>query len=154
MKFIAVVAALATTALAQSIAIGVPAAGSNIFPGESLNVEVDLPQTLTGTREVAIAIGLLSCNQFGGDCGNIDVSQDLGTILFSGDYNPQLSDPSKPPFQHFSVPVPVSLPIGTASLNVAHFSLVGAGPEAFFEVKNITLNVVPGPSVAGRRLIL
>lgn len=75
---------------------------------------------------MSVAIGLLSCASFpDGSCDFIDVSQDLGTVLFAGPYAPQLTDSAKPPNENFTVQVPDSLPLGTASLNVAHFSLVG-----------------------------
>ncbi|KAI0075758.1 hypothetical protein K474DRAFT_1559154, partial [Panus rudis PR-1116 ss-1] len=135
---------LAASAFAQRIAIGAPADQASISPGQSITVEVDRPNSLTGSQEVAIAITLVSCTSFpDGQCGSVDTSQRLGTTLYSGSYNPQYQQGafSKPPHQNFTVTVPETIAQGQASLSVVHLSLVGAGPFPFLEVANRTLNV-------------
>lgn len=47
MKYFAVVAALATTCLAQTIAISAPAANSTVSAGQSITVQVDEPVRFT-----------------------------------------------------------------------------------------------------------
>jgi len=147
MKSILFALCLAASAFAQSIEIGAPAEYSSITPGSNITVQVDRPDTLTGSQEVAIVIALNSCVGHGpnGSCSNFDVTQDLGHILYVGPYSPAFHDgsglPEEPPYQNFSVQVP-DLPQGEAALTVSHFSLIGAGPFPNLEVKNITLNVV------------
>ncbi|KAK7681673.1 hypothetical protein QCA50_015407 [Cerrena zonata] len=143
MKSFFVLAALATSALAQRIAIGIPTDRQEIPAGSNFTVEVDRPNSLTGSTEVAIAIGLASCSRFpGGSCASLDPSELLGTILYAGPYSPQLSNSSKPPHQNFTVTIPNDFPHGDASFTVSHFSLVGAGPFAFFETQNTTVQIV------------
>lgn len=43
MKYFATLAALATTALAQGVFIGAPAANSSVYPGQWITVEVEQP---------------------------------------------------------------------------------------------------------------
>ncbi|TFK49566.1 hypothetical protein OE88DRAFT_1662087 [Heliocybe sulcata] len=140
-KSVFVLACLAASAMAQSIDIGAPANGSLVSSGTNIVVEVDRPDTLTGSQEVAIVIAIRSC--FGGVCANpADV---LGSILYTGSFNPAFtSEPgtgSKPPHQNISVAIPSTLQSGPATLSVTHLSLVGAGPFPLFEIKNVTLNV-------------
>lgn len=129
MRSLFTLAALVATAFAQGIAIGGPLEGSSISPGSNITVEVDRPNTLTGSQEVAIVIGLLSCASRG-TCDTFDVTEVIGSILYVGPYAPayQPATPGiawKPPYQNFSVQVPVGIPKGPASLTVSHFSLVG-----------------------------
>ncbi|CDO70838.1 hypothetical protein BN946_scf184801.g31 [Trametes cinnabarina] len=138
---------LAVAALGQRIAIGAPVEWSTVQPGQNITVEVDRPMTLSSSQEVAIVIGFWSCN--GHPCADMDVTEVMGQVVYSGPYNPKLQqgqEAEKPPYQNFTVTVPIQLPDGEASLNVAHFSLIGfqctkAGLEPFLEVANITLNV-------------
>lgn len=88
-----------------------------------------LQNTLTGSQEVAIVIGLLSCASRG-SCDTFDVSEVIGSVLYVGPYAPayQPATPGigwKPPYQNFTVHVPPAIPKGPASLTVSHFSLVG-----------------------------
>ncbi|OBZ68681.1 hypothetical protein A0H81_11015 [Grifola frondosa] len=144
MKSLFVLACLAASALAQGCAIGAPAEFSTVTPGSNITVEVDRPDTLTGSQEIAIVIGLATCvGRVDNECATFNVSEVLGQILYSGPYDPQFhfDEPSKPPYQNFTVQVPTSLPNGQASLSVSHFSLIGAGPFPFLEVLNTTLIV-------------
>ncbi|KDQ54518.1 hypothetical protein JAAARDRAFT_38192 [Jaapia argillacea MUCL 33604] len=139
MKSLVVVATLALSALAQSISIGAPAQGSTVCAGCNIKVEVDRPNSLTGSEEVAIIIAMRSCNS--GGC--ISPEDALGNVLYTGPYNPQYSTTpdGKPPHQNFTVEVPTSFITGPATLSVTHFSLIGAGPEPFLEFKNVTVHV-------------
>ncbi|KAJ7729797.1 hypothetical protein B0H16DRAFT_225176 [Mycena metata] len=130
---------LAATAFAQNIAIGSPADGSTVQAGSNISVEVDRPDTLTGSIEVAVVIAFLSCN---GRPACPVASEVLGSILYNGPFNPQfVTGVSRPPHQNFTVTVPSTVSSGPAQLAVSHFSLVGAGPFTFLETLNITLNV-------------
>ncbi|KAJ7694857.1 hypothetical protein B0H17DRAFT_931470 [Mycena rosella] len=145
MKFLSSLALsvmLATTAFAQSIAIGAPVDGSSVKAGSNITVEVDRPDTLTGSTEVAIVIGFLSCVPFPAGCPS--PSDIIGNILYNGPYDPEFHtnvSVSKPPHQNFTVTIPANARTGPAQLSVTHFSLVGAGPFPFLESRNITINV-------------
>ncbi|KAI0916737.1 hypothetical protein AcW1_007895 [Taiwanofungus camphoratus] len=145
-KSLFVLSCVVASAFAQNIAIGAPLEYTTVSPGTNITVEVDRPDTLTGSTEVAIAICLKTCAGYDGGCASFDVTQDLGDILYMGSYDPEFhSDVPgagwKPPYQNFSVQVPSGLQSGQAAITVSHFSLVGAGPYPMFEVKNITVIV-------------
>ncbi|KIM40879.1 hypothetical protein M413DRAFT_72371 [Hebeloma cylindrosporum] len=125
------------TAVSQGIAIGFPKDGASVAAGSRITVEVDRPDTLTGSTEVAIAIGINSCHNMA--C--IPSGDVFGSILYNGPYNPQFQTGAtfKPPHQNFTVLVPSSIAKGPAQLGVLHVSLVGAGPQPFTQVLNITL---------------
>ncbi|KAJ7244432.1 hypothetical protein B0H12DRAFT_1054872 [Mycena haematopus] len=132
----------ATAALAQSVDIGAPADGSTVLHGSNITVEIDRPDTLTGSTEVAIVIGFWHCGSAASVCP--PPSDVLGTILYNGPYDPEFrtGGGSKPPYQNFTVTIPSTALPGKAQLGVAHLSLVGAGQYPFLETRNITLNVV------------
>ncbi|KAJ7244431.1 hypothetical protein B0H12DRAFT_1309555 [Mycena haematopus] len=133
--------AMLTIAFAQRADIGAPADGSTVRRGSKIIVEIDRPDTLTGSTEVAIIVGLWHCGGSESVCP--PPSEVLGTILYNGPYAPEFhNSDSKPPYQNFTVKIPLDAPIGKAQLGVAHLSLVGAGPFPFLETFNITLNVV------------
>ncbi|KAI0061527.1 hypothetical protein BV25DRAFT_1838998 [Artomyces pyxidatus] len=142
MKFalFAVLTSLAAAVSAQSITIGSPAVGTSITPGTNITVQVNRPNSLTGSQEVAIVISLAAC---AGPCP--DPADRLGSTLYAGSFNPQYPANPRPwdqPQQNFTVAVPAYLPAGPAQLSVVHLSLVAAGPFPLFEIKNTTLNVV------------
>ena len=84
-----------------------------------------MQDTLTGSQDVSIAIGLQTCSQFEDGCAPLPITEIMGDILYAGPYSPQLHETYKAPYQNFSVLVPESFPTGLASLSVAHFVLVG-----------------------------
>ncbi|OBZ66816.1 hypothetical protein A0H81_13332 [Grifola frondosa] len=147
MKLLSFLACFTASALAQRIAIGAPARFSTVARGSNITVEVDKPNALTGSKDIAIVIGLVSCNGHEkNECASFDVTQVVGQILYSGPYKPQYETqqpgvPFKPPYQNFTVQVPATFQKGQASLSVSHFSLVGAGPYPFLDVQNTTLIV-------------
>ncbi|KAF7377898.1 hypothetical protein MSAN_00213500 [Mycena sanguinolenta] len=131
-------------AFAQSVDIGAPADGTTVSAGSNITVEIDKPPTLTGSTEVAIIIGFLSCSGFASGCP--PPSEILGTILYNGPYDPEFHSTgggvNDRPYQNFTVTIPSSVSPGPAQLGVAHVALVGAGQYPFLETLNITLNVV------------
>ncbi|KAJ7621003.1 hypothetical protein FB45DRAFT_928101 [Roridomyces roridus] len=137
------VALLATTALAQNCVIGGPKNGTHVKPGKNITVEVDRPDSLTGSTEVAIIIGFMSCVGFpNSQCPPPD--ELIGSVLYNGPYNPQFHTnvtPTKPPYQNFSVMIPTTARKGVAQLSVTHVSLVGAGPFPLLESLNVSLIV-------------
>ncbi|KAF8810214.1 hypothetical protein BYT27DRAFT_7135037 [Phlegmacium glaucopus] len=134
-------AALITTCYAQAIDIGSPANGTSVTPGSSLVVEVDRPDSLTGSTEVVLLIAIESCGSE--PCpapGSV-----LGSILYNGPYDPQFQNsgpPNKPPYQNFTVTIPPALALAPAQLSVFHVALVGLGLEPLVETQAIVLNVV------------
>ncbi|KAI0317628.1 hypothetical protein OF83DRAFT_1120372 [Amylostereum chailletii] len=140
MKFLALLAAFATGALAQTIAIGYPTNGTSISAGTN-TVEVDRPDTLTGSQEIAIVIAIVPCNADGSCPNPVDR---LGTVLYTGSFDPEFPAfpaPRNVPQQNFTVTIPDSLSGEKALLSVVHFSLVGASPQPLFEIKDVTVNV-------------
>ncbi|KAF7368828.1 hypothetical protein MVEN_00208000 [Mycena venus] len=146
MKFfssLAMSAMLATTAFAQSAVIGAPLAGSAVQAGCNITVEVDRPNTLTGSTEVGIVIGFLSCVGFNSNVCP-PASEIMGSILYNGPYHPEFHtnvSRSKPPHQNFTVAIPTTAKTGPGQLSVAHFNLIGAGQFPFLETLNISVNV-------------
>ncbi|KAL0572878.1 hypothetical protein V5O48_009091 [Marasmius crinis-equi] len=142
MKFVSVAtfAALVATAFAQRAEIGSPKAGAQVTAGSSFSVQVDRPNSLTGSQEMSIVIGFQSCAS--SPCHA--PTDGIGRVLYSGAYNPQFSSPSDalPPHQNFDVTVPDSTPKGAAQLSLVHFSLVGASVVPLFETSTVDITVV------------
>ncbi|TDL16219.1 hypothetical protein BD410DRAFT_795557 [Rickenella mellea] len=134
MKFTLVPLTLALCAFAQNIAISAPTPGQSLFVGQSLMVQVQKGDTLTGSKDLAIAIAIAHCNQ--DPCE--DHSQDLGTVLYTGPYTPQGNALQ---FQNISVVLPSQFPNGPAVISVAHAVLIGAGPFLGTDVANVTVNM-------------
>ncbi|KAJ8462085.1 hypothetical protein ONZ51_g11132 [Trametes cubensis] len=141
MKFIVVLSALVSFVAAQGVLIKAPPPLSTFAPGDSFVVDVDRPDTLTGSQEVSVAIGLLSCvgEAPAGTCDGIDTSLEIGTVLYAGPYTPQIRPGGDDLFQNFTVTVPEGFTTGPAALSVAHFFLDGARAWPVVEVKNETV---------------
>jgi hypothetical protein len=78
--------------------------------------------SLTGSTELAVAIGLQSCPK--NHC--VPADEMLGTAqLYHGDFNPQYHEYYLPPYENFTVTIPASTPKGMAVVAVAHAALVG-----------------------------
>ncbi|KAI0366682.1 hypothetical protein BV20DRAFT_638057 [Pilatotrama ljubarskyi] len=124
--------------------IRAPPPRSTFSPGEQFVVDVDRPDTLTGSQEVSVAIGLLSClgQAPPGTCDGINTAEEIGTSLYAGPYTPQLRPGGSDLFQNFTVTVPVGFQKGAAALSVAHFSLVGARNWPTLEILNETVFIV------------
>ncbi|KAG2063956.1 hypothetical protein BDR04DRAFT_1122908 [Suillus decipiens] len=137
MKSVLSLALFAASALAQSAAIGYPPQGLSVSPGSNLTVQVERPDTLSGSEEVAIVIGIQSCP--GTPC--ISPADYMGQILYNGPFNPQFHEPYNPPYENFTVQIPSSIANGTALLGVAHVALVGAGLYPWLETLNRTITV-------------
>ncbi|KDQ50551.1 hypothetical protein JAAARDRAFT_42009 [Jaapia argillacea MUCL 33604] len=140
MKSFLVAATLAVAALAQTISIASPADGATVSAGSTITVEVDKPNSLSSSQEVVLLISMLPCEPE--SC--IDPASALGTVLYSGRYNPQYSSPpdQKPPHQVFDLEVPAWFRTGKATLSVTHLALIGAGPAPILEYKTVTVNFV------------
>ncbi|EKM52118.1 uncharacterized protein PHACADRAFT_262599, partial [Phanerochaete carnosa HHB-10118-sp] len=144
MKYFAVVAALAATCFAQNIAIGFPAANSTVSPGQSMTVQVNKPDSLTGSTEVGLVLSMASCPADGCTSPSYDPSDILGQILFNGLWDPEFQPGATqlPPHQNFTVEVPPSFTSGeNVALIATHLVLVGAGPEAILQTTFVPLTV-------------
>ncbi|KAL2846154.1 hypothetical protein BJY01DRAFT_247331 [Aspergillus pseudoustus] len=137
MKTFALLTSLAATALAQNVFVNLPE-GPNIAAGSDVIVQVTRPNSLTGSREIAVAIGIQPC--YNGRC--LPAESTLGTVLYNGPYTPQIHEWSGLPYENFTVTVPTDLAKGTAIVGVAHATLIGAANWAFLEVVNATATVV------------
>ncbi|KAK7052469.1 hypothetical protein R3P38DRAFT_1646729 [Favolaschia claudopus] len=140
-SLLALGALFAPAALAQRAVIGAPQDGTTVHPGQNLTVEIDRPDSLTGSTEVAVVIGFFSCGS--SPAATCPPPTDvLGSVLYNGPYDPEFhTGVSRPPHQNFTVTVPPFAPAGKAQLGVAHLSLVGAGQFPLFETLNVTLKV-------------
>ncbi|EKV07748.1 hypothetical protein Pdw03_4204 [Penicillium digitatum] len=125
-------------AIAQRAVIGLPTENSKINSGKEVVIQVQRPNSLSPSKEMGVAIGLSSCASF--PCRDAD--EVLGAILYNGPFNPVYHESNLPPYENFTVTVPASATLGKGQINVAHASLIGAGPSAFLESLNQTVFVV------------
>ncbi|CDO75673.1 hypothetical protein BN946_scf184941.g26 [Trametes cinnabarina] len=137
MKAVFVTLALAMSAFAQGISIVQPTSGTSQRAGDPLTVVVAKQDSLTGSTDVSIAIGLWSCATT--DCDDIP-QEDLGTVLYTGSYSPKL-DESGEDTQDYIVRVPATTASGPARLTVAHFYILGASSIATLDYAHTTLNI-------------
>ncbi|KAL4931786.1 uncharacterized protein BDV17DRAFT_255322 [Aspergillus undulatus] len=138
MKTFAILASLAATALAQNVFVNLPN-GKEIEAGSDVTVQVTRPNSLTGSTEIGIAIGIQSCP----DHPCIDDDSSLGVELYTGSFSPAYHDTgANIPYENFTVTIPEDTAAGRAVVGVAHAALVGASVWPFFEVVNTTATVV------------
>ena len=88
-----------------------------------------MQDSLTGSQEVSVAIGIQSCvgRAPAGTCDGVDTSGYIGTSpLYVGPYTPEIvpGGHSAALVQNFTVTVPDYLQPGAAVIAVAHFSLI------------------------------
>ncbi|OKL58170.1 hypothetical protein UA08_06413 [Talaromyces atroroseus] len=131
------VAFVARTALAQSVQIGLPDAGTVLNPGEDYTVQIQCPDSLTSSQEVALVIGIQQCQN--GHCFPPD--ETLGNLLYSGSFNPQFHEPSLPPYQNFTVHIPDTMSSESALVGVAHFALVGDSFAPLIDYHNQSVSI-------------
>ncbi|KAG5338259.1 hypothetical protein C0989_007844 [Termitomyces sp. Mn162] len=121
---VAVVGVLISAAKAQRASIGYPLDGMSVTTGSEITVEIDREDTLTGSIEVAVVIGVVPCPTSG--CLSADYG--LGTVLYNGGYDPEFHPDApfdKPPHQNFTVTIPPIISKGKVQLGVFHASLIG-----------------------------
>ncbi|KAJ5655104.1 hypothetical protein N7490_002107 [Penicillium lividum] len=135
MQFISSLAAFAGLALAQNAVIGLPTPNQTVTSGSDVIVQIQRPNSLTGSTEMAVAIGLVSClRRVCEPASNI-----MGSILYNGLFDPVYHEAYLPPYQNFTVTVPLSFAAGQAQINVAHATLIGAGPYPDLETLDQTI---------------
>ncbi|KAJ6003871.1 hypothetical protein N7540_013153 [Penicillium herquei] len=138
MNYISALTVFVGTALAQNAAIGLPVQRQTVVAGSDLIVQVLRP-------EMAIAIGLSFCTN--GSCS--PANEDMGMIMYNGNFKPVSHEKFLPPYQNFTVLVPSNSKSGKAQVNVAHAALVGADLYPYIEGLNqsiIILSIYPSPS--------
>ncbi|KAJ6032725.1 hypothetical protein N7540_003457 [Penicillium herquei] len=135
MQFIVALAAFAGVALAQSTNIALPKAGTTVAAGSDLVVQIERPDTLTGSDEIAVAIGMVSCPS--GTCPS--AGEALGTLLYHGAFDPEFNTGSYYPYENFTITVPSTFAAGNAQVNVAHLSTYGASGETLYETYDQTV---------------
>ncbi|TBU23239.1 hypothetical protein BD311DRAFT_90906 [Dichomitus squalens] len=135
-----VLASFVAAVAAQGVKIVAPAANTTLTLGETFVIDVERPDSLTGSQEVAIAIGIQSCGQ---SCDNINTAGDIGRPLYSGLYTPTIVGNGRADLaQNFTVQLPDNIQTGAAVLAVAHFALI-IGTEPFLEVVNQVVEIQP-----------
>ncbi|OGE58534.1 hypothetical protein PENARI_c001G00491 [Penicillium arizonense] len=137
MKFFASTILFAVSALAQNALIGLPSTGQKVTAGDEIVVQVQRPNSLTGSKEMGVAIGFSSCAS--SPCHTPE--EVMGTILYNGPFDPVYHESSQPPYENFTVTVPQSTAKGNGQINVAHATLIGAGPFPYLETLNKTVTV-------------
>ncbi|KAJ5774138.1 hypothetical protein N7457_009034 [Penicillium paradoxum] len=138
MKSFITICLFAVSALAQRANIGLPEEDQRINSGKDVIIQIQRPNTLTGSKEMAVAIGLSSCKS--SPCRS--AADAIGTILYNGPFKPEYHENNRPPYENFTVKVPSDAVLGKSQINVAHAALIGAGPSAFLESFNQTVFVV------------
>ncbi|KAJ8083626.1 hypothetical protein PM082_009501 [Marasmius tenuissimus] len=136
-----VAAVSVASAIAQKAHIALPTNGSDVQAGQDLLIKVDRPNFLSSAVEVAIVLGLTSCNP---TCRPPQDGIGPGSILYKGPFDPKYKDgfPMLQPHENFTVNVPNTTPKGTAQLSLIQFDLIGAslGPNLAYDA--VYVNVV------------
>lgn len=125
MNFLISLTILVGVALAQTAQIGLPSAGQRLSKGSDVVIQVQRPNTITGSTEMAVAIGISSC----ATQACIPSDEYMGIILYNGPFKPEYHESALPPYQNFTVKVPSDLTAGNAQINVAHATLIGVSHD-------------------------
>lgn len=138
MKSIFRVLSLAASVLGQSLVISHPTNGQTVMTGQNMVVSLQLPNQLTPVEQVSVAVAYQACHN--DPC--ISTAEDaIGLLLYSGNYSPVYHEQNLPPYQNFTVQIPSGTTPGIGFIDVAHFYLLGAGPQPMLEFKNVSINV-------------
>lgn len=96
-------------------------------------------------KNIAIVIALLNCHEYSSTC--LGPAEELGTILYSGPFNPQFTtEPGTaelPPHENFTLTVPSDFETGQSQLGVALFDLVGVRTITWIENISSDEHVIP-----------
>ncbi|KAF9241606.1 hypothetical protein BU15DRAFT_34877, partial [Melanogaster broomeanus] len=119
LKYATPIALFASSALAQGITITSPAPGTTVTPGSIITVQIGTNIYVQNIETLSLAIGLQSCPNNGIGCFTAD--QGIGTILYTGPFDPTLGSEYYGPYQNFNVTIPASTPAGQANLGSRRF---------------------------------
>ncbi|KAJ4500831.1 hypothetical protein C8R41DRAFT_862942 [Lentinula lateritia] len=136
--------ALATSVVhAQNAYIYTPTDMTEVSAGSSFNVTIAQGDSNSSWKNIAIVIALLNCHEYSSTC--LGPAEELGTILYSGPFNPQFTtEPGTaelPPHENFTLTVPSDFETGQSQLGVALFDLVGALLFPYLQTFNTTIVV-------------
>ncbi|KAI6153001.1 hypothetical protein BKA82DRAFT_4085049 [Pisolithus tinctorius] len=120
-------------ALAQSMEILAPPAGTTLTPGNNFTVQLQMSNFPENIDVVAVVIGLQHC--LGTQCD--PPTEVMGSILYQGPFTPPVGQLTT----NYSVAVPSSFSSGTAQLGVINFFMVGAGYMPVVQYLNETVTV-------------
>ncbi|KAJ5737259.1 uncharacterized protein N7483_002384 [Penicillium malachiteum] len=118
--------------MAQNAAIRLPVERQTVVARSDLIVQILRPNSLTNSKEMAVAIGFSFCAN--GSCS--PASENMGTVVYNGDFNPVSHEDFLPPYQNFTISVPPGCKSGKGQINVAHATLVGAELYPYIESLN------------------
>ncbi|KAJ7625298.1 hypothetical protein DFH06DRAFT_742267 [Mycena polygramma] len=126
---------------AQASHIGSPLPGTTLHFNKNFTLQLVRPNSIEGSTEVGIAIGLLSCPTTEEAVCPSPFGQ-LGEILFIGQFDPTIRSGGVF-YENFTLTVPSAdfFSAGRAQLAVARLHLIGAGPAPILELNNITVNL-------------
>ncbi|KAI2787699.1 hypothetical protein POX_f08074 [Penicillium oxalicum] len=105
MRFFGTIPFFIGMALSQSIEIGLPAPNQRLSKGANVTVQIQRPNNQSGSKEMAVAIGIYSCPT--SECFTPD--ETMGTILYVGSFDPKYHEFNLPPYQNFTVKLPSDL---------------------------------------------
>ncbi|KIK58305.1 hypothetical protein GYMLUDRAFT_75057 [Collybiopsis luxurians FD-317 M1] len=135
----AVFTSLVGGAAAQASFVRLPTANSTLTQGHHFVVQLVRPNSIQGSIEVGLAIGVLTCTP-GFPCP--DPTSQMGTVLYNGQYNPKLHELPGEPYENFTLTIPTGLPTGQSQIGVVRLHLIGAGPSAVLEQHAVPVTVV------------
>ncbi|KAF9258396.1 hypothetical protein L218DRAFT_877279 [Marasmius fiardii PR-910] len=125
------VISLATSVLGQASYIRVPSTGTTLHQGRSFTLQIVRPNSIQGSREAGLAVGILHCGA--GTTLNPcpPPGAQMGTVLYTGVFNPQLHEIPGNPYQNLTINLPLpdvgGPPVGNALLQVSRMHLIGVG---------------------------
>ncbi|KAJ6450592.1 hypothetical protein C8R47DRAFT_1170966 [Mycena vitilis] len=131
-----------TSALGQAAHIGFPLPGDTLHFDKNFTLQLVRPNSIMGSIEVGIAVGLLPCPLSQEPVCPPPTSQ-LGYVLYTGPFSPTINPIDHKVYENFTLTVPEEFFYGPgrAQLAVVRFHLIGGGPVSVLEVNKMTLNV-------------
>ncbi|KAJ3571626.1 hypothetical protein NP233_g3642 [Leucocoprinus birnbaumii] len=130
--------AFVSSVAAQASHIGVPPPGTQISPGQSLDVSIVKYNGLQGSTEVGLVLSLQYCNP--APCP--DPVNQLGFILYTGKWT-QDGFKNGQMWDNITVTIPdFDFTTAPARLVETRFHLIGAGPAANLETNTLDLQMV------------
>ncbi|KAJ8096196.1 hypothetical protein PM082_000104 [Marasmius tenuissimus] len=135
----------ATSVIGQASYIRVPSQGAILHQGQPFTLQIVRPNSLQGSCEAGLAVGILHCGP-GTDTNPCpSPGARMGTVLYTGVFNPQLHEIPGNPYQNLTITLPkpdVGGPqVGNALLQVSRMHLIGAGPSVVLEQNSVAVVV-------------